>query len=93
MNPVELLIKDGIAFNQFQAAHLANGLKLYELNTEEEMLKRARLYRDWRNSKIFGKDTKACYEKAIAGEPLPQQPLFDEALHTIPLEEELRKLK
>lgn len=82
-NVIELLIKDGIADNNFRAMHIANGLKLADLKTEEEQLKRARLYRDWRVSKIFpAKDTASCFAKAIAGEPVPQLELIEGAMHS-----------
>jgi hypothetical protein len=82
VNPIEMLIQDGIAKNQFQAAHIANGLKFGECKTSDEMLARARLYRDWRVSQIFPKsDTKSCYEKAIAGEAVPVEPMFEGVLH------------
>jgi hypothetical protein len=80
MNVIELLIQNGIASNQFQASHIANGLKLYECKTDEERLKRARLYRDWRNSKIYN-TTVECYRKAIDGVALPVTPMFG-AEHT-----------
>lgn len=83
MTITDLLKANGIASNDFQASHIANGLKLWECETDEERLERARLYRDWRNSQYFKKsDTKSCYEKAIAGEKVPQQPLLKEALHS-----------
>jgi len=83
MNTIELLIEEKIAKNQFQANHIANGLRLWQCDTDEEKLKRARLYRDWRNSQFFKKsDTKSCYEKAILGEEVPQEALIPEALHT-----------
>ena len=82
MNILEKLIQDGICDNNFRAVHIANNLKLYDLKTDEERLARARLYRDWRNSQIFGRDTKPCYEKAIAGEPVPQMTLIDGVMHS-----------
>lgn len=82
-NVIELLIENGICNNGFRASAIANGLKLYDLSTDEARLKRARLYRDWRNSKIYGKDTAPCFEKAIAGENVPQIAMFEEAIHTV----------
>jgi len=83
-NPIDLLISDGIAKNQFQAAHIANGLKLWDLTTDEDRLPRARLYRDWRNAKIYGpKDTASCYIKAIEGVPVPQLAMIPEAMHSM----------
>ena len=72
MNVTELLITNGIADNQFRAGHIATGLRLWECETDEAKLERARLYRAWRNSGVYKKsDTKSCYEKAIAGEKVP----------------------
>jgi hypothetical protein len=83
VNVVEMLINDKIASNPFQAAHIANGLKLGECKTDEERLTRARLYRDWRVSQIFPKsDTASCYAKAIAGEAVPVTPMFEGVLHS-----------
>ena len=87
MNSIEinaLLIHHKIAKNEFQAGHIIRGLELWSLETEEEILARARLYRDWRNSKIFGKETSPCYEKAIKGEPVPVEPMFEGALLSKP---------
>lgn len=86
-NVIELLIKEKIADNNFRAMHIANGLNLAELKTDEEKLDRARLYRDWRNSKIFpSKDTASCFAKAIKGEAVPQLALIPEALHVQQIE-------
>lgn len=79
-NIVELIIEEKIADNVFRASNIATGLKLWELKTEAEQLARARLYRDWRNSGIYGKQTQPCYEKAIAGEAVPVDTMFDGAL-------------
>jgi hypothetical protein len=82
-NVIDLLVNDGIANNVFRASAIANGLKLYELKTDDEKLARARLYRDWRNSQIFPKaDTASCFEKAINGEAVPVNVMFDEVLHS-----------
>lgn len=82
MNIIELLILEKIADNGFRASAIANGLKLADLPTDEERLARARLYRDWRNSKIYGKNTAPCFEKAIAGEPVPQMTLIEGVMHS-----------
>lgn len=92
MNIIEKLIEEKIADNGFRAAAIANGLNLVELPDDEARLSRARLYRDWRNSKIYGKNTAPCFEMAIKGEPVPQQALIPEALHTKIQEELLREL-
>lgn len=77
---VTLLIQNKIADNGFRAAHIVKGCRLAELETDEERLARARLYRDWRNSQIYGKQTAPCYEKAIAGEAVPVVDMFDDGL-------------
>lgn len=74
---VELLIREKVADNQFRAAHIVKGCKLAELGTDEARLARARLYRDWRNSQIYGKKTEPCYEMAIKGEAVPVEKMFD----------------
>jgi hypothetical protein len=79
---VKLLIDNHIADNPYRAGNIITGLKLAELETDEARLIRARLYRDARNSGIFHqKDTKSCFEWAIAGKPVPQA-LMPEALHS-----------
>lgn len=78
-NVIELLKTAKIADNDFRAMHIANGLKLADLKTDDERLSRARLYRDWRSSQIFGKATAPCYEKAIAGEAVPVEKMFEVA--------------
>lgn len=68
-NVIELLKSAKIATNDFQAAAIANGLKLSDLKTDEAMIERARLYRKWR-SKSDKKDmlpTHQAYDLAIAG--------------------------
>lgn len=83
MNIIEWIVSEKLAKNNFAAAHVANGLKLAELAGDMEAQKaRVKLYRDWRNSKIFGSHTTPCYEKAIAGEAVPQETLFPEAKHS-----------
>jgi hypothetical protein len=69
MNVIELLKEHQIAANDFQAAAIANGLKLYHLDTADAMIERAKLYRKWR-SKTDKKDmipTYQAYDLAIAG--------------------------
>ena len=81
-NIVEQLVKEGIAQNNFQASNIANGLDLIHCKNDEERMRRARLYRDWRVSQYFPKhDTKSCFMKAIAGEEAPA-PLLKEAAHS-----------
>jgi hypothetical protein len=76
---IDRIISEGIASNVFQAGHIANGLHLAELHTDPDaQIKRARLYRDWRNA---GESSKVAYLKAIAGETVPP-PMFEEVLHS-----------
>jgi len=79
-NIIDVLIEEKIADNVFRASHIANGCRLFDLKTDVEKIARARLYRDWRNSGIFGKQTQPCYNKAIAGEAVPVDEMFDGAL-------------
>ena len=72
-NIVQKIVDEKLAVNIFAASHIANGLKLADLKTEEEQLARVKLYRDWRK---HGENTHAAYDRAIKGEePLPE--LFD----------------
>ena len=69
MTITEAIKAAGYATNDFQAAHIANGLRLYELPTEAEQLERVALYRRWR-PKSDKKDmlpTYQAYDLAIAG--------------------------
>lgn len=68
---VQLLIQNDIADNVYRASAIVVGCELASLPTDEERLARARLYRAWRNSQIYGKRTEPCYEKAIKGEVVP----------------------
>jgi uncharacterized protein YhdP len=72
MNIVEKMIDDKIAQNPWQAAHIANGLKLAECKTDEERVKRYKLYRKWRNA---GEPSKVAYQNAIDGKQIDE--LFD----------------
>ncbi len=81
MNNIELLREYGIADNDFRASAIATGLRLWECSSDEERIERARLYRDWRNSQIYGKQTAPCFEKAIAGEAVPVAELFQPCGH------------
>lgn len=76
-----ILMAERICNNGFRAEAIIKGCKLMELKTVDEQLTRARLYRDWRISKIYGKQTAPCFQKAIAGEAVPQQALFDGVMH------------
>jgi len=64
-----------IAANEYRAANIIAGFKnadcdLTELGRDdaERVL---RLYRDWRNSGIYGKRTAPCFEEAINGRDVP----------------------
>lgn len=48
MNIIEWMVSEKIAQNEFAAAHIANGLKLISLPTDEERIARVKLYRKWR---------------------------------------------
>lgn len=76
-NSNELLIQNEIASNVHQAANIANGLRLQELQSDAEKLARANLYRNWR---IAGEKSRVAFENAIEGKPAPA-PLIPEALH------------
>lgn len=86
MNVVEWLLAEKIATHWKQAQNIIVGLRLFELHTRgdyEGIKARARLYRDWRNSKVYpDRDTASCFEKAIAGEPVKQMALIQEALRS-----------
>ena len=71
MNNIELLIEAKLADNNHRAAAIATGCKFWELKTDEEKLTRARLYRNWRDSGVFGNKTKPCFEMSINGEDVP----------------------
>lgn len=64
MNIIEMMQEDKIAQNPFQASHIANGLKLADLKTDEERRARYLLYREWRNA---GEPSKVAYRNAIDG--------------------------
>ena len=83
MNDVELVKEHKFADNDFRAAAICTGLKLWECKTDDEKLARVRLYRDWRNSKIYGKNTAPCFEAAIKGEPVPMTMMVMPCGHSI----------
>lgn len=68
-NVIELLKAAKIASNDFQASHIANGLKLASLHTDEAMIERAKLYRKWRPRTDKKNDipTWQAYQLAMAG--------------------------
>ena len=76
MDDCELIKFHKFADNDFRAAAIATGCKLWECKTEEDKIARVRLYRDWRTSKIYGKETKPCFEMACKGEAVPTVEMF-----------------
>ena len=67
MNIIEWIIENKYAKNVFQATAIANGLKLATLHGQpEKQQERVKLYRRWRDSKVYN-DTKPCFEKAVEG--------------------------
>ena len=77
-NIIEWVLENKYARNEYQAAHIANGLRLAELHNDPEAQQtRVKLYRAWRDSQVFPKDdTASCYAKAIQGERVPELPLM-----------------
>ena len=73
---VELLLTHKLSSSSFSAAHIVHGCQLLDMDTDEARLARARLYRDYRLSKIYGDKTAPCYEAAIKGEAVPQEKLI-----------------
>ncbi len=69
MTIIDAIKSKGYATNDFQAAHIANGLRLYELETEAEQLARVALYRRWRSKTDKKNDIPAwqAFQLAIAG--------------------------
>ena len=84
MNDIDLIKSEKFADNDFRAAAIATGCRLWECKTDAEKIERVRLYRDWRVSKIYGKETKPCFEKACAGVPVP---IFEMPLNDLPFSE------
>lgn len=86
MNIHEWMLKNKYAMTGFQASHIYEGLLLWKCGSFDEQVERVKLYRSWRNSKVYGNNRKPCFEKAIKGEPAPA-PLIAEAAHCAPLED------
>jgi hypothetical protein len=74
----EWMVNEKIAKNNFNAAAILNGLKLYNEKDDEKAKVTIRLYRDHRNS---GEKSKVAFEKAIKGEAVPA-PMFAGVLHS-----------
>lgn len=66
----EWIIENKYARNEPHARRMIAGLQLNGLDrlAQEE---RVKLYRDWRKSGVFGKDTVPCFEQAIKGNKPP----------------------
>lgn len=60
----ERIVQEGLAENLFAARHIAEGLHLAQLKTEEEMMERVKKYRWLRECKIKPKEA---YRLAILG--------------------------
>ena len=80
MNINEWMIKYKFAKNDFNANAIFNGLELSRIPRFWARVHRIILYRDWRNSKVFGGKTAECFAKAIAGERVPMP---DETIDTL----------
>lgn len=69
MDIVERIVSEGLAENSYAAQHIAEGLHLAQLKTEEEQIERVRLYRQWRKA---GWKSQNAYWHAILGDPAPK---------------------
>lgn len=75
---MDWMLSEKIAKNDFNASAIVNGLKLWELDNDEDKKARVRLYRDWRNA---GEKTKIAFEHAIRGDKiLASAPMFEGAM-------------
>ena len=72
MNIIDWIVSKKLAVNPFAAAHLANGLKLYEVqDDEDEQKRRVMEYRKWRRAT---KDSPVkCYQYVLEGKEPPQE--------------------
>lgn len=71
MNEAEILnwmVEHKYARNEFAARRMFEGLELNNVPTFWARVHRVILYRMWRDSQVFGKNTAPCFAKAIAGE-------------------------
>ena len=64
MDIVERIVSEGLAENSFAAQHIAEGLHLAQLKTEEEQMERVKRYRVLRQA---GFKSKEAYRLAIQG--------------------------
>lgn len=60
----ERIVSEGLAENSFAARHIAEGLELAQLKTEEEQMERVKRYRVLRKA---GFKSKEAYRLAIQG--------------------------
>lgn len=71
MDIITRIVDEGLAENGYAAVHIAEGLHLAQLKTEDEQIERVRLYRQWRHA---GESSKGAYWRALNGEVPPQLP-------------------
>lgn len=62
------MVEHKYAKNEFAARRMFEGLELNTVSRFWARVHRVILYRDWRNSQAFGKNTAPCFNKAILGE-------------------------
>ena len=69
MNIIQWMLESKFAQNSIQAANIANGLKLYELESDDARIARILLYRKWRpkTDKKNQLPTYQAFDLAIAG--------------------------
>jgi hypothetical protein len=70
------MINHHYAKNVFEANHIFQGLELYRESRFWLRVKRIVIYRRWRTSQVYGKNTKLCFDKAVRGERPPKE-LFE----------------
>ena len=90
---IEWMIAEKIAKNGFNAAAIVNGLKLWELPSDDEKRARCKLYRDWRNA---GEKSAVAFANAIEGKKiLASAPMFEGAMlsEKRPADEIIRELQ
>jgi len=66
----EWIIEQKYARNEPHAQRIIAGLQLNGLDRAAQEA-RVKLYRDWRDSGVYGKDTAPCFEQAIKGNKPP----------------------
>ncbi len=70
MTITDELVQAHIARNVWHAAAIERGLHLADLHNNLERMKRARLYRAWRDA---GEPPSVAFQRAIAGKPAPAE--------------------